>query len=216
MGKIKKIGIGFGVVILSFFVLAIIVGVTYDRSDNAEPQEEINRPETISKESESFQPATIGGMPVEPRISYRIPEDDTIKQEETYFDPNPVMKEYRERQAELETIQGRTELKDEKLSAKDLQTIVAGFESYNKSVKILLDACVAVESEEDFVALGQLVAESGEEFLEVTSGFGAVRNKLMDEGYGDHPELGPLMNQSALLVDGMSMCMEVLAWEFSG
>lgn len=109
-----------------------------------------------------------------------------------------------------------TKQKDEKLNTKDLQTVIAGFEAYNKSVKILLDACVAVETEDDFRLLGQVIAEQGENFLVITSEYGAARDKLIAEGYGKHSVLGPLMNESAMLVDGMSACMEVLAWEFSG
>ena len=107
-------------------------------------------------------------------------------------------------------------VQEKKLSTEELQKIIAGFESYNRSVKILLDACVAVESEGDFIVVGQLITEHGEKFLQTTSGYGALRDRLVSEGYGDHPELGPLMNQSVILVDGMSTCMEVLAWEFSG
>jgi len=103
-----------------------------------------------------------------------------------------------------------------KLSAEDLQTIIAGFETYNKSVKILLDICGNVETETDFHLLGQLIVESGDEFIDNTVSFGAVRDKLMAEGYGEHPVLGPLMNRSVMLVDLMSACMEILAWEFSG
>ncbi len=106
--------------------------------------------------------------------------------------------------------------KETKLDTEDLQTLILGFESYNKSVKMLLDMCGSVESETDFRLLGLLIAESGENFLENTFGYGAVRDRLMAEGYGEHPVLGPLMNQSVILVDQMSTCMEVLAWEFSG
>jgi len=106
--------------------------------------------------------------------------------------------------------------KDTKLDTEDLQTLIAGFESYNKSVKLLLDMCVNVESETDFRLLMLLIAESGDDFLDSTAGYGAVRNTLMSEGYGEHAVLGPLMNQSVILVDQMSTCMEVLAWEFSG
>ena len=106
--------------------------------------------------------------------------------------------------------------KETKLDTEDLQKLIVGFESYNKSVKILLDMCINVESETDFRLLGLLIAESGDDFLEITSGYGAVRDRLMAEGYGEHPVLGPLMNQSVILVDQMSNCMEVLAWEFGG
>jgi hypothetical protein len=105
---------------------------------------------------------------------------------------------------------------DSKLSAEELQTVISGFESYNKSVKILLDGCVNVETETDFRLLGLLIAEYGNEFLENTTGYGAVRNKLIDEGYGEHPELGPLMNKTVMLIDQMTTCMDVLAWEFGG
>jgi len=106
--------------------------------------------------------------------------------------------------------------KETKLDTEDLQTLIAGFESYNKTVKMLLDMCVNVESETDFRSLMLLIAESGDDFLDSTAGYGAVRNTLMAEGYGEHPVLGPLMNQSVILVDQMSTCMEVLAWEFGG
>jgi len=123
-------------------------------------------------------------------------------------------------QNEVEKIQTKTtqqELeKENKLDTEDLQKIIAGFESYNKSVKILLDMCANVESENDFRLLGQLIAESGDDFLENTSSYGAIRDRLMTEGYGEHPVLGPLMNESVTLVDLMSTCMEILAWEFSG
>lgn len=157
---------GFGIGILSFFVLAIIVGVTYDNSENSKSEKEFNQLET--------------NRPV------------TIEENNSF------------------------ETKNEKLSEEEIQKIVAGFEFYNKSVKILLDACAAVETEEDFAALGLLVAEQGEKFLDVTTTYGSYRDTLLSEGYGDHPKLGPLLDQSAILVSGMSACMEVLAWEFSG
>jgi len=120
-------------------------------------------------------------------------------------------------QSESEVTQDELEpSKETKLDTEDLQTLIAGFESYNKSVKILLDMCVNVESETDFRLLGLLIAESGDDFLDITAGYGAVRDRLMAKGYGEHPVLGPLMNQSVILVDQMSTCMEVLAWEFSG
>jgi len=106
--------------------------------------------------------------------------------------------------------------KETKLDTEDLQTLIAGFESYNKLVKTLLDMCVNVESETDFRVLVLLIAESGDDFLDITADIGAVRNKLTVEGYGEHPVLGPLMNQSVILVDQMSTCMEVLALEFRG
>ena len=114
----------------------------------------------------------------------------------------------------LEIIKKQNE--EAKLDTEDLQTLIVGFETYNKSVKILLDMCGDVESETDFRLLGLLIVESGDDFLESTSGYGAVRDKLMAEVYGEHPVLGPLMNQSLTLVNLMSTCMEILAWEFSG
>jgi len=114
-------------------------------------------------------------------------------------------------------IQSEIELsKETKLDTEDLQTLIVGFESYNKTVKMLLDMCVNVESETDFRLLMLLIAESGDDFLENTSDYGAVRDRLMSEGYGEHSVLGPLMDQSVILVDQMSTCMEVLALEFSG
>ncbi|NIP61714.1 MAG: hypothetical protein GWN01_13550 [Nitrosopumilaceae archaeon] len=104
----------------------------------------------------------------------------------------------------------------EGLSDKELQTVIAGFESYNKSVKALLDACGAVESEADFRSLMRTVDEHGDNFLENTANYGEVRNKLIDQGYGEHPELGPLMGRSEMLVESMSTCMELLALEFGG
>jgi len=120
-------------------------------------------------------------------------------------------------QSESEVTQDELEpSKETKLDTEDLQTLIAGFESYNKTVKMLLDMCVNVESETDFRLLMLLIAESGDDFLDITAGYGAVRDRLMAEGYGEHPVLGPLMNQSVILVDQMSTCMEVLALEFSG
>jgi len=132
-----------------------------------------------------------------------------------------IVQQQAERDAEQRKLQEiaaqrEAELKDEKLSTEELQTVIAGFESYNKSVKILLDMCVNVESETNFVLLGLLINESGNDFQVNTANYGAVRDKLMAEGYGEHPVLGPLMDQSVILVDQMSTCMEVLAWEFSG
>ena len=125
--------------------------------------------------------------------------------------------EYESRSIEKENLEIIKKQKEEaKLSAEDLQKIIVGFETYNKSVKILLDMCGSVESETDFLLLGQLIAESSDDFLENTANYGAVRDKLMVEGYGEHSVLGPLMDQSVFLVDLMSTCMDVLAWEFSG
>jgi|APSaa5957512535_1039671.scaffolds.fasta_scaffold14945_7 hypothetical protein len=76
--------------------------------------------------------------------------------------------------------------------------------------------CVNVESENDLRLLGLLISEYGNDFLENSGNYGAVRNKLITKGYGDHPVLGPLMDQSVILVGHMSTCMEVLAWEFGG
>lgn len=103
-----------------------------------------------------------------------------------------------------------------KLSTEDIQKIVAGFEAYNKSVKILLDMCVNVESEADFRQIGLLITEHGDEFTKNTANIDKIGNKLIAEGYWEHPVLGPLMNKSEMLVDQMSTCMELLALEFGG
>lgn len=114
----------------------------------------------------------------------------------------------------LEIIKKQKE--EARLDTEELQTIISGFESYNKSVKILLDMCGNVESENDFRLLGQLIVEYGNDFIKNTSDYGAIRDKLMAEGYGEHSVLGPLMDQTVFLVDLMTTCMDVLAWEFSG
>ena len=185
MGKLKKIGIGFGIVILSFFVLVFGIAV-YNVSTTTESQEKLSQPETVISEIES-----------------EVTRNELEENE-------PVSSQEKVVQSKIESS------KEIKLDTEDLQALIVGFESYNKSVKMLLDMCVNVESETDFRLLGLLIAESGDDFLEITSGYGAVRNTLMAEGYGEHPVLGPLMNQSVILVDQMSTCMEVLAWEFGG
>ena len=222
MGKLKKVGIGVGVII-GIFVLLIILSQMWLASLTPEERQQLEderEAERLQKEIDAKQEDAGNSIIVDENLTdVNIPRtiNEAIRQEETYFDPNPVMKEYREKQEQLDKIiQEKTESKDEKLSVEELQTVIAGFESYNKSVKMLLDMCVAVESEDDFRFLGSLIDESGEKFLESTVGYGAVRNTLIAEGNGDHPELGPLIDQSVILVEGMSTCMAVLAWEFSG
>ena len=185
MGIKKKIGIGFGIIILSFFVLVFGIAV-YNVSTTTGSQEKLSQPETVISEIESEVTRN------------ELEENEPVSSQEKVVQP------------EIEPS------KEAKLDTEELQALIVGFESYNKSVKILLDMCVNVESETDFHLLGLLIAESGDDFLEITSGYGAVRDRLMAEGYGEHPVLGPLMNQSVILVDQMSTCMEVLAWEFGG
>jgi len=212
MGIKKKVGIGIVVIIVLFIVLVIYTQVWWanltpeerqqidDKREAKELQAKIDAEklqkeiDEIEKETipKTYAPNTIGGIPIEPGESYLVSKDGTTK-----F------------QKEIEAQEG-------KLNAEELQTIIAGFESYNKSVKMLLDMCGSVESETDFVLLGLLINESGNDFLENTGNYGAVRNTLVSEGYGEHPVLGPLMNRSVMLVDLMSACMEILAWEFSG
>lgn len=174
MGKNKDAAVGF---IIIGIIIAIIAGVVMVLLPG----------ETQEKESETYKPDTIGGIPIEPGVSYKVSESGAVER-----------------------------VNDGKLTDQELQTVIAGFESYNESVKMLLDMCANVESEADFRQLGLLVAEHGEKFLENTAGYGTARDTLMSEGYGEHPVLGPLLDQSEILIGGMSSCMEVLAWEFGG
>jgi len=188
MGKLKKIGIGFGVIIGLFFVIVIAVGVSAG----------------MDKEN----------MTLEELAEYDKKQAiiDAEKREEMRILREQQWLEYDKEMAAKQ----QAELKDAKLSNEELQKIIAGFESYNKSVKILLDTCASVESEDDFSFVMQLIDESGDNFLASTTGYGTIRNTLITEGYGEHSELGPLMNETMVLVDQMSTCMEVLSLEFSG
>jgi len=144
-------------------------------------------------------------------------EEERFEREELELQKEIKRLEERDAKKMAELIkQKQAESQEAKLDATELQTIIAGFESYNKSVKMLLDMCGSVESETDFRLLMVIIAETGDDFLENTGNYGAVRNKLMAEGYGEHSVLGPLMDRSVFLVDIMSTCMGMLAWEFSG
>jgi len=199
MGKIKKIGIGFGIIIGSFIVLVIISQVWMASLTPEERQqlEEKREAEALQKEIDAKQER-------EARELIELSKQKQAEREEAKLIEEEKAKALQKQKEET------------KLDTEDLQTLIVGFESYNKTVKMLLDMCVNVESETDFRLLGLLIAESGDDFLENTAGYGAVRDRLMAEGYGEHPVLGPLMDQSVILVDQMSTCMEVLAWEFSG
>ena len=207
MGKLKKVGIGFGVIIGLFFALVIAAGVSSEvEKANMTPEErqlweEERAAKALQKEIDEKKEL----------------EDQKLWEIRKALQAKQALEEYEARSIEEENLETVKKQKEEaKLSDEDLQTLIVGFESYNKSVKILLDACANVESENDFRLLGQLIVEYGEDFVETTSGYGAVRDKLIAEGYGEHPVLGPLMNQSLTLVNLMSTCMEILAWEFSG
>lgn len=199
MGIKKKVGIGFGIIIGLFFVLVIISQVWYAGLTPEERQqlEEKREAEALQKEIDAKQER-------EARELIELSKQKQAEREEAKLIEEEKAKALQKQKEEA------------KLDTEDLQTLIAGFESYNKTVKMLLDMCVNVESETDFRLLMLLIAESGDDFLETTSDYGAVRNTLMAEGYGEHPVLGPLMDQSVILVDQMSTCMEVLAWEFSG
>ncbi len=233
MGVKKKVGIGFGIVIGLFFALIIAVGVSIEMEKANMSPEELQQYEE-EREAERL----LREQKAEEERLEREKEAERLRLEREEIELQKELEKIKEREAEkmaeqelqrlnalkqqdlgytdMESIQERTEPDNKKLSAEEVQTVIAGFESYNESVRILLDACVAVESDEDFVALGQMIAEYGEEFLQITSGYGKVRDKLIAEGYSDHPELGPLMSESEVLVEGMTTCMDILAWEFGG
>lgn len=206
----KKIGIGVGIIILSFVVLIIITQIWWA---SLTPEERLQIEEKrIAKELQEK-------IDSEQRALQQKIDDEQEEKSKELIELSKKEQAEREEAAALEKEKANAlqqQKEDAKLSTKDLQKIIAGFESYNKSVKLLLDMCVDVESENDLRQLVQLIDEHGDNFLDTTSGYGAVRNTLMSEGYGDHPVLGPLMDQSEILVDQMSTCMEVLALEFGG
>ncbi|MBN4046132.1 hypothetical protein JYT57_00450 [Nitrosarchaeum koreense] len=206
MGKVKKVGIGFGVIIGLFFALIIAVGISIEiEKANMTPEElqqyeEDREQERLLKEQKAEKERLEKEANLEKMRLERKLQEESKKEKEV----QELIK-----QKEIES-------QDGKLNSDELQTLIAGFESYNKSVKILLDMCVNVESEMDLQVLGLLISGSGSDFIVNTANYGAVREKLIDEGYRDHSELGPLMNQSVILVDQMTTCMDLLAWEFGG
>ena len=200
--------IGIAILILGIVILAAAYSTMTDeqREQFAAEREK----EKLQKEVEKREAEEVRKLQEEKALDEKQSSANVIQMEPGVVYNVPVTNQEKT-QDKIENTEDK-----KKLDTEDIQTIITGFESYNKSVKILLDMCGDVESETDFRLLGSLMAESGDSFLENTSNFGAVRNKLMAEGYGENPVLGPLMNESETLVELMSTCMEILAWEFSG
>jgi phosphoenolpyruvate-protein kinase (PTS system EI component) len=197
VGVKKKVGIGFGAIIVSFVVLIIVTQIWWT-SMTPEERQQIEEKRELREQQQKVDE--------EKKALQQKVDEEQEKITQKVMEYNKQIAADREKAKELE----------EKLSAEDMQKIVAGFEAYNKSVKILLDMCVNAESADDARQIGSLITVYGDNFLVNTSNYFAFRDKLVSEGYGDHPTLGPLLSESENLVTRMSTCMEMLAWEFGG
>lgn len=100
MGKLKKIGIGFGIIIGLFFALILAVGISIEmekadmtpeerqqweeQRETKALQKEIDKNVEIESETipKTISPSTIGGIPMEPGESYMITEDGATKVED--------------------------------------------------------------------------------------------------------------------------------------
>jgi len=97
---------------------------------------------------------------------------------------------------------------------KVLQKTITAFESYNKSIKMLLDMCNDVESENDFRVLESLLPEFGGELQENISNSGVVIHAVSKEP-GKYPVLESLLNESDTLVNTLGNCMDMQAANIS-
>ena len=203
MGKLKKIGIGFGIIIGAFFVVIILsqiwlASLTPEERQQLEDEREAKalqkaidenagtKSETIPK---TYPPATIGGIPMEPGVSYKVPET-TAKQ-----------------QAELEYAIINDPLYDVIFDPRIVSQAEQSIPVIQDAFRIILDECSSVRSYSDYIVFVAGMTTLQNEINQITSNMHEALTKLELLGYDNHYTIGPLIKETRQLAGAVGDCI---------
>ena len=191
MGKLKKIGIGFGVTILAFFVFVIIVGITYDETDNVKPQENITQLEkTISeKESETYAPTTIL---TEKEVIPQVDMENTV-----IVMPNDIYQQ----------LDDKSNDSVDKFDSAVVAQAEKAFGTTQLSFQIVLDECESVESYDDYVTFKNAMDTVSDDMSDLMRAVDDATKLLESSGYDTNPMIEQLITETRQAANNAGICM---------
>lgn len=222
----KKVGIGFGIIIVSFIVLIIISQVWMvsltpeERLELKEKREadsiQNDSDENIEVKSEpvpkTYPPNTIGGIPIEPGVFYRITEDGATKVEKNnqmvWKDHKEISNEFdKQKLAELKDSVINDPLYDVVFDPVVVRQAEKGILLSQKAFKGVLDQCNSIESYSDYLVFAGGLALVQDEVVQALEEINDAMISLELSGYDSHHIIGPLIKETRQLAEDAGNCI---------